>query len=765
MASIFTKRDDHLSKPNRNTFNRSFTNNLTLPIGKYVPCFCKEVISDQSVRIKPTFGFNLMPLVTPVQSRIRMNLHFFYVRNRPLWRGWMDFYGDTENPDNDTEPPYIKFTEDNKDRLKSGDILDYIGLPNSFYNLQDQTRNPALYSTNTGTSDDFRYEGFILLNNYELKGFYIPDLFQIGLDDDERLLFAQTLVNNIDTSIQSNLLEPLGIGYVPYRSRVNFNTLLNLPVNYVDVDTYIKDEVDLTNNYPFSYMDNYYGCIVILRDITDNKILGYAYGTQQQYIDAPVFFTSFYNCYQHNSKIRFDIPTESLYHECEIIVLTNLSTEGDNEEVMYFEESAPGVLAYHGDNHLISATLLQTQSIDYSLLPLSSSNYYSDENPDGIKVSSLPLRAYESIYNSFYRDDRNNPLVYNGKEIYNRYIPSDVGGEDTHIPEFFNANWMPDVFTTAVQSPQQGVMPLVGVTATGRMTFQDDNGKTYYLNANLNSEGELTGIDSYSSDMPVGTLHSMVDLISTGISINDFRNVNALQRWLEKNMRRGYHYADIIKSHFGNDIAYKDANLPEFIGGISRVVDINKVVATAETEIPLGSIAGIGNVFGDTDAYVSHFCDEPGWIIGIISVTPEPAYSQLLDKQLLKRSLLDYYFPEFAHIGFQPILNQELTPLQCRDVVGKRLTDVFGYQRAWYEYLTANDEIHGEYRTTMRNYVIQRLFKDVPELSEQFLTIDKNVANSVFADNNDSDKIFGQIYFDFVTKLPMPKYGIPRLEA
>ena len=96
-----------------------------------------------------------------------------------------------------------------------------------------------------------------------------------------------------------------------------------------------------------------------------------------------------------------------------------------------------------------------------------------------IKLSALPFRAYESIYNAFYRDIRNNPYLLNGKPEYNKYIPSVEGGADTNEYVLRFRNWEPDFLTTAVQSPQQGIAPLVGVSSTGTMKFADESGRVY----------------------------------------------------------------------------------------------------------------------------------------------------------------------------------------------------------------------------------------------------------------------------------------------
>ena len=71
----------------------------------------------------------------------------------------------------------------------------------------------------------------------------------------------------------------------------------------------------------------------------------------------------------------------------------------------------------------------------------------------------------------------------------------------------------------------------------------------------------------------------------------------------------------------------------------------------------------------------------------------------------MRDNVLDYFFPEFGHIGYQPITYREVCPIQAK-AAGKDLSTVFGYQRAWYEYISRVDEVHGQMRTTLRNFLV-----------------------------------------------------------
>ena len=109
----------------------------------------------------------------------------------------------------------------------------------------------------------------------------------------------------------------------------------------------------------------------------------------------------------------------------------------------------------------------------------------------------------------------------------------------------------------------------------------------------------------------------------------------------------------------------------------------------------LGSQSGLASVRGETGANIECFCDEECIIMGILVVTPVPVYTQLLPKYFTYRGLLDHFQPEFNHIGFQPILYKEVCPIQSYVSNPDSLTETFGYQRPWYEYVQKYDSAHG----------------------------------------------------------------------
>ena len=414
------------------------------------------------------------------------------------------------------------------------------------------------------------------------------------------------------------------------------------------------------------------------------------------------------------------------------------------------------------------------------------------------RLLAYRFRAYEAVYNAYYRDIRNNPFVVNGRPVYNKWLPTMKGGADTTPYELHQCNWERDFLTTAVPNPQQGAnAPLVGLTIgdvvtrseDGTLSVQkqtvlvDEDGAKYGISYKVSEDGErLVGVDydPVSEKTPVTAINSYAELAAlateqgSGFTIETLRYVNAYQKFLELNMRKGFSYKQIMQGRWDIDIRFDELLMPEFIGGISRELSMRTVEQTVDQQSStsqgqyaeaLGSKTGIAGVYGSTSNNIEVFCDEESYIIGLLTVTPVPIYTQLLPKDFTYNGLLDHYQPEFDRIGFQPITYKEICPMNADNSTSPGfMENTFGYQRPWYEYVAKYDSAHGLFRTDMKNFVMHRTFSGLPQLGQQFLLVDPDAVNQVFSVTEYTDKIFGYVKFNATARLPISRVAIPRLD-
>lgn len=748
--SVFNATYDVNNRVTRNSFDWSFANNLTFNFGKITPVFCELVPPASSCRINPKFGLQFMPMVFPVQTRMKARLSFYKVPVRTLWKDYTDFVGNFKK---NLIPPYLNVdTQEKLDKmLATGTLGDYLNVPTEIYGKYG---SDVVYTTPTDTGYLDIYPA-MPVGNYPVDS---NGVYNFLINNPSNVEYFKT---EYTESEHPNLS---GFHFV-FTKKIAVSSYISIDIS--DASSYIGKSIA-------AYYDSK-GNLVSTGALTLNSSTGY--------IDISL----------DSSKVE---QIASMYIWCAVSSASNAWTINS-----YFKVRTHGT----GVNNSIALTnadktpivFYQTSEIVSSKLNLSTSPWYNASSPNAaqqLALSAYPFRACEAIYNAYYRNPRNNPYILNGNIEYNKWIPTDEGGADNNLYELHNANWETDFLTSAVQSPQQGKAPLVGITnysqkldgvssvsttnSDGTMSvntyIKDEDGKHYRVNFSgkegILSDVTYTPVDNETGEYAAENARSLYDLAQSGISIPDLRYVNAYQRYLEMNMRKNYSYRNVIEGHFDTKVKYDALLLPEFIGGQTEDVYMNSVTQTVEMSSDgsyagaLGSMAGNAGVRSDGGHPITCYCDEESYIIGLITVVPIPTYSQLLPKHFLHRELLDSYYPEFDNLGFQPITYKEVCPLQAYNDDPASLNDTFGYQRAWYEYISKVDQVHGLFRTNMRNFLINRVFEVKPTLAPSFLLVDNKQVNDVFSVTETSDKIFGQVYYDASVQLPISRVSIPKLE-
>nr|WEW54482.1 MAG: major capsid protein [Microvirus Sku12] len=730
MANPFTAQSERNNNVRRDLHDLSFQWNGSIPFGRRNVVLCQEVLPGQSVRIKPTFGLRTLPLVFPTQTRVRAALHFFYVRNRLLWKDWQDFIFHTKDG---LVPPTI--AKNSRVSFATGSLSDALGVPTTVYTPLD---------LELGDKIDYRYNvSFWRQSPSNRLIFYSQP--KIGLSEQSASLLNVDFPEYVDSAPTDKIALYLDVKRLAPLFQTDTE---EVTINYVLNKSSFTDEI--LNTQP-------------------NGLTAYGYDSYGRYLSSPYAGNKgiivrgsevIYSFLLRMSEIR------SMSYDKIMLVLNFPKTVLNSRGAL----TIPGLFVDFNRVWKTAAKYTFTQGIDLSLLPAANNPFLNGQRP----LSALPYRAYEFVYNAFYRNQQIDPFKINGQAEYNKFITNDDGGEDSVPYDFFNSYWEMDAFTSCLTAPQQGPTPMVGVypAANGsqQIAFKDEDGNVRNVTPHMSEDGKTL------LSMDVTDVKGDITLLDTraafeqGFVINDLRNVNALQKYLEMSQRKGYRYRDLMAGHYDVDIRYDELNYPEFLGGNAKDMYVNTVVATARTNgsvdaapVELGDYAGNAGVAGDC-APITKYCDEHGFIIGILTVTPVPVYTQTLKPMFTRLSHLDYFTPEFSNIGMQPLPKDMLAPLEyylSKDRTG--LT--FGYQQPWWSYKRNLDEAHGLYRNQLRGFLLHRVFKDMPKLGKDFITCDPTQLNDIFATSFDnSDKLFGEIYFDIETKSPVPFISVASIE-
>lgn len=387
-----------------------------------------------------------------------------------------------------------------------------------------------------------------------------------------------------------------------------------------------------------------------------------------------------------------------------------------------------------------------------------------------LNYSAIPFRAYQQIYNDYYRDQN----VEADLDV-STASGQVTGAELAKLHTKRKRAWEKDYFTSALPFAQRGNPVSIPITGTGSVTYMGQSRV-------LDQAGAPAAVSTYvgtspavAGDMVVGktTLTNgtsgrieniaSVSFSSSNFTVNELRRSVALQSWLEKNALAGGRYTEQLLVHF--NVRSSDARLqrPEYLGGGKSPAVISEVLSTyqdpADAGNPQGNMAGHAISVGRTNGFQRTF-EEHGFVIGIMSVLPQTAYQQGVPSFFRRLDRFQYLFPEFANIGEQAIPLSELYYNAASPTTEK--DETFGYQSRFADYKYTPSTVHGEMRSTLDYWHMGRKFSSKPVLNSSFIQSDPTLR--IFAvDDPAQEHLYCQILNRVDAIRPLPYFGTPQL--
>lgn len=249
------------------------------------------------------------------------------------------------------------------------------------------------------------------------------------------------------------------------------------------------------------------------------------------------------------------------------------------------------------------------------------------------------------------------------------------------------------------------------------------------------------------------------EITATSASITDLRQAFQIQKWLELANRGGVRYTEFLRAFFG--VSPRDDRLqrPEYIGGSKSPVIISEVLQTSSTTgepTPQGYMAGHG--LGASRTYVgSYTAREYGIVMGLLSYTTPPVYTQGINRQWLRRTKFDFLFPQFTGLSEQAIEGAEIYAVDNDETENRK---VWGFNEVYDELRSIPSRIVGKMRSTFNYWHLARFFNSKPALNEDFIS-GKDVSKRIFAVQNEEGIICH--YANIIRAVrPLPKYGTPK---
>lgn len=401
-------------------------------------------------------------------------------------------------------------------------------------------------------------------------------------------------------------------------------------------------------------------------------------------------------------------------------------------------------------------------------------DYFGLPTVANVPFNILPFRAYWLIWNEWFRDENLQDSAPVSK--------ADAGEAWSESKQVNGFNWYEcaprgkryDYFTSCLPWPQKGPgveLPLGGdatvvasplpshsVPTMGTWLSKDSSELTNRIvRANLTSN--TIPVDVQPGNLSYGLIADMSSV--SAATINSLRQAFQLQRYYEKDARGGTRYIEKIKSHFG--VTSPDARLqrPEYLGGHTDRININPVVQTSSTDStsPQGNLSAFGvsgaRYHGFSKSFVEH-----GYIIGLAHVRADLTYQQGINKMWSRKTVLDFYWPTFAHLGEQAVLNKEIFAQGT-----SKDDEVFGYQERYGEYRYKPSMITGKFRSTFAQSLdawhFSQKFENLPTLSNQFIQDHAPVSRCLAVPSE--PHFLMDAAFNLQCVRPMPLFGTPGL--
>lgn len=727
-------KDSFVTAPDKSWHDLSFDYLLSMNFGELVPSACVECMPEDVIKAKTDSFARLSPLAAPTFGKCNMFNYHFYVRNRSIWTQWESFISDKDQRKSwqqanplwtPPEMPYI----DIRQVLYNSLFCDPDNMMVEFVEPQAYIDDPSFGST--GLLNPHVY--YLLLqpiinetdDTKEIVDFYsliTPDLSLItrdyvDLSDSSGLWYIIPFVpNKTEQKYTNGRYNPFSNGTLFDYLGIDLSGMYEKNLNILDTEfaALTPDGFSgmafrnyFTSSFTILKFSDYLdGVSMSMYDwIRSHSILGMAC----LHVDTDERLTSYF--FDVNGQIKKSIFKNNTYTR---------STESTTEPVLLFEDPAA-------------------------------------------QPSSLPLRAYWSVYIDYFRDENYisvNPCVDFSRDGNDIDWSQSLSNIFDYLTLQFKA-WEHDPYTSALPKPQRGEP--VRFLPDSRLTVSDSiiDSATILSSENLRlTDKGLVAVDSSNS----GSVSSYrtLDVDLSAATIENLRFASALQSLRETEARSGGRYFELMEAIFGARIDDAKIDRPVYLSGDKSPIQISEVLQTSATQVsddqPLGQMAGRG-VSVASDSFIEYVTPDHGFFIEITAVLPRTNYQSGILPMFRRKVRLDFAIPKFAQLGEQAVPQSELW--YCAD--SSEDDKPLGYQSRYYDMKYLRDRTSGSFKDSLSHWTWSRIFDNAPVIGKRFIEVHPDYRQFAVTNPND-EHVYIHMWHDIQVCRSLPVYGVPTLK-
>lgn len=673
-----------LSDPKKSSFDLSYTNKGSGKIGRLIPVSQKECLPGDRISCDVHSLLRFEPLAVPLLSDMNLRHHQYFVPFRQVWSSFESFITGGKDGYSDSHVVPSVFVKDVLLRVQYSFVSMMLKLiENDAFAFNNYLR----FSVGT----DYVSAVSLVIDIDSSDHFEVSDVSGVKRDV---LAFCQGWINIFNSYKWQQLLDLSGLFQEFYGSDVPLHAFDIWMYDVRHIVSKWKAKIPLSDiTSSSSTREIAQACEDFMHDLYDfiySPFVGPS--SNWDYLGYPVDFW--------------------LKNGYEGILYPHYTTFPDDsvKSLWWFWQNSTARASWG-----VYQSKLSDNNCTFDLMP-------NNAGLDSVAFSVLPLRAMYRIWFYNYRDQN---LEVDVLDPDSSSFKSDVGLDNILtllMPRC--CAWSKDMFTTATLQAYSTnlVVPIRDETET---------------------QLEESALEVPIVDLPDGTSQNVTIKIPThfvqkdnsplasisGLTLSNLRKVQALARWLDKNLFVGFQYADQLFSHY--NVKYSDARLqiPEYLAGNSEIVRMEVITNnTSTTE----QVAGdqVARAQGLTRSSVDgYFIEEHGLYFAIMSVLPDQSYPFGVDRSLLMTNKFDIAFPEFAQLGSDIVNTCEVYFTGYKDFQRSAYTGLkaFGYQGRYYHYKSSRNEQHGELNTSRREWTFARFFDKAPVLNSDFIHCTPNL--------------------------------------